>query len=158
MSDHVLGPEAVPHSAQLLDPHLGPHLDDARIHDRVDRRRQVRNLLLAIAALQPFLEIEIAGSVEGDGVSVEEVGHEDVVAILGELVGEELCVGEVVPDHVCDDEDAPFGGGLGGFGEVGLDLADFAHGAGRRAVVLDALVAAATWLVGCHGLRGLWVD
>ena len=56
-----------------------------------------------------------------------------------------------VADHVRDEEDAPFGGAVAGFGEVGLDFADFAHAAGGAAVVLDALVAAATGLVRCHG-------
>ena len=60
------------------------------------------DLLLAVLALHPFLDVEVAGAVERDGVAVEQVGHEDEIAIRGELVGDELGVVEAVTDHVGD--------------------------------------------------------
>lgn len=116
MPDHVLGAEAVSHATDALAAQLGAHLDERGVDDRVDRGRQVAGW-----ALEPFLHVEPCGPVQGDGVAVEEVRHDDEVAVGGELVGDELGVDEGVADHVGKDEDGVLGGFGGGVGEVGLD-------------------------------------
>lgn len=60
------------------------------------------DLALAVLALHPFLDVEVARSVERDGIVVEQIGHEDEVAIGGELVGDQLGIVESVADHVGD--------------------------------------------------------
>lgn len=46
---------------------------------------------------------------------MEEIGHDDVVAVGGELVGDELGVDELMADHVGEDDDG--GGSVFGLGE-----------------------------------------
>lgn len=62
----------------------------------------MRRLLRVVLAVQPLHEVEVARAVEGDRVSIEEVGHHDEVAVGGELVGDELGVIKAVADHVGD--------------------------------------------------------
>ena len=81
---------------------LCPHLDQARIDDGVHHRRQVRLFIWVVFSSQPFLDIEVAGSVERNRVLVEDVGHQDEIAIGSELIGDELCVVEAVADNVRD--------------------------------------------------------
>jgi hypothetical protein len=81
---------------------LGSHLHDAGIDNGIDRGRQMRRLLWVVLALEPLHNVEIAGAVQGDRVAVEEVGHQDKVAIGGELVGDELGIVEAVADDIGD--------------------------------------------------------
>lgn len=50
---------------------------------------------------------------------MEEVGHDDEVAVGGVLVGEELGVDVLVADYVGEEEDCVFGRFGGRVGEVG---------------------------------------
>ena len=68
---------------------FGAHGDEAGVDYGVDGWWGVGDFLLGglVGALEPGLDVEVAGAVEGDGVAVEEVGHHDEVAVCGELVG-----------------------------------------------------------------------
>lgn len=75
------------------------------------------DLLFAVFALHPFLNVEITWPVQWDRVAIEQIGHHDEVARLGqilfidscsyspvrsELVGYELGIVEAMADHVCN--------------------------------------------------------
>lgn len=115
----VLSTKAVSDGADLLRALL-LHVGDGLLDDRVDRVGQVA-LAFGAALLQPGHDVEVFGPVELDGVALEEVGHDDIVAVGGELVGDELGVDELMADHVGEDDDG--GGGVLGLGEsdVGRD-------------------------------------
>lgn len=70
-------------------------------------------------AFDPVHYLEARGSVQGDTVAVEEVGHHDEVSFGGELVCDESGIDEVVPNHVCEDENCILGGFVGWVDEVG---------------------------------------
>lgn len=154
MPDDILCAETVADSANLLQAHLRPHLDQARIDDGIDGRRQMAALGPAFG--QPRHEIKVAREVEREGVAVKEIRHDDMVAVCGELVGDKLGVVKPVTEHVGDDEDALLARRVFRVREVGLDVADGLHLARRRAFVPDAGVAAGTGSVGGHGC-GLFV-
>jgi hypothetical protein len=65
------------------------HCDEAGVDYGVDGWWGVGDFLFRglVGALEPGLDVEVAGAVEGDGVAVEEVGHHHEVAVCGELVG-----------------------------------------------------------------------
>ena len=109
VADDVLGAEAVSHCADLLAVVHSAHLDERRVDDGVDIRRQVGRFLRVVSALQPLLDVKVAWSVQWDRVATEHVRHYDEVAVGGELVGDQLGVDEFVPDHVGDEEDAEIG-------------------------------------------------
>lgn len=81
----------------------------------------------------PGPKVKVAGPVKAEGVAVEDVGHQDGVALGGEVVGQQLAV---LPDadDVGQEEDALALASLvgGGSGQVGVDVAvdfgDFAFG------------------------------
>jgi hypothetical protein len=81
---------------------LLPHLDDARVDDWVDVGGQVVALLRVVLAVEPLHDVEAVGPVQLDWIAVEEVWHHHEVAVGGELVGDQLCVVELVADHVGD--------------------------------------------------------
>jgi hypothetical protein len=110
---NVLAAKAVSDRANLLRALL-LHVRQRRLDDRVDLVRQVA-LALGAALLQPGHDVEVFGAVELHGVALEEVGHDDVVAVGSELVGDELGVDELMADHVGEDDDG--GGGVFGLGE-----------------------------------------
>lgn len=70
-------------------------------------------------ACEPFHNIEVVGAVERDWIAFEEVGHNDEVAICGELIGNELGVDKFMADDIGEDENG--GGCVFAFwvGEVG---------------------------------------
>ena len=53
-----------------------------------------------VSAVQPFHDIEIARTVQGNCVSVKEIRHKYEVAIRSELIGDELSIVETMTDHV----------------------------------------------------------
>jgi hypothetical protein len=116
----VLSAKAVSDRTDLLRSLL-LHVRQSLLDDRVDGVGQVA-LALGTALLQPVHDVEALGRVELHGVALEEVGHDDVVAVGGELVGDELGVDEFMADHVGEDDDG--GGGVFGLwvGDVGRDL------------------------------------
>lgn len=86
-----LGAEAVPQSAELLDAVLLLQGLDGLDDDGVDGLLGVR--IVASGALShPGHEVESAGAVEGDWVTVEDVNDQGKVAVGGELVSHELAV------------------------------------------------------------------
>ena len=95
MSDHILRPKTIPDRPKFLAPVLRPQLDDGSVNDRVDPWRKMPG-----GSVQPFLNVEVTWAIEWDGVSVEEIGHDDEVAIGGELIGDKLGVVEFVADDV----------------------------------------------------------
>ena len=104
--DDVLGAEAVADGADLGEGVLRAHLDQAGVDDRVDGGREVGDSVGVESSAHPCLDVEVTWAVEWDRVAVEEVRHQDEVAVGGELVGDELRVDELVADHVGDQEDA----------------------------------------------------
>lgn len=40
------------------------------------------NLLFVVFSVQPFPEVEAFGHVQGDGISLKKIGHEDEVSVL----------------------------------------------------------------------------
>lgn len=115
----VLAAEAVADGTDLLRALL-LHVCQSLLDDRVDGVRQVA-LALGTALLQPGHDVEVLGAVQLDGVAFEKVGHDDPVAVGGELVGDELGVDEFMADHVGQNDNGG-GGVLGlGVGDVGRD-------------------------------------
>jgi hypothetical protein len=116
----VLSTKAVSNRADLLRALL-LHVRQSLLDDRVNGVRQVA-LAFGAALLQPVHDVEALGRVELHGVALEEVGHDDVVAVGGELVGDELGVDELMADNVGEDDDG--GGSVLGLweGDVGRDL------------------------------------
>lgn len=105
---NIFGTKAVSNSTNLLHTLVLLHVLDDLLHDWVD-------LLLGVAlgwarGGQPLHDVKVIWAVERDWVALEEIGHDDVVAISGELVGDELGVVELVADDVGEDEDR--GGGV----------------------------------------------
>ena len=116
----VLSAKAVSDGTDLLRALL-LHVCQSLLDDRVDLIGQVA-LAFRAALLQPGHDVEVRRAVELHGVALEEVGHDDEVAVGGELVGDELGVDELMADHVGEDDDG-VGGVLGlGVGDVGGDL------------------------------------
>ena len=63
---------------------------DAFLENGIDGFREVR--VLAVTAFgHPSHEVEVARAIKREGVAVEEVDNEGVVAVSGELVGHQLC-------------------------------------------------------------------
>ena len=58
-----------------------------------------------VATLQPLRNVEVAGTVKLDGILVEQVRHQNQIAIGGDLVGDELCVQELVSHDVGEAEE-----------------------------------------------------
>ena len=110
----ILGAEAVADSTDLLDAESLTHVLDGLLDDGVD----VGGLVVG----QPGGQIGLAGLHGGDGdlVALEQVGDDSQVAIGGELVGEELGVGENAED-VGQEEDGLVGALVLGVGDVGVD-------------------------------------
>lgn len=57
-------------------------------------------LLLVVLAHQPFVEVQARGATNGDGITIEEIGDQDQVAIGGELVGDQLSILEAVAQDI----------------------------------------------------------
>lgn len=108
----VLAAEAVADGTDLLRALL-LHVCQSLLDDRVDGVRQVA-LALGTALLQPGHDVEVLRAVQLDGVALEKVGHDDPVAVGGELVGDELGVDEFMADHVGQNDNG--GGGVFGLG------------------------------------------
>ena len=50
-----------------------------------------------VLAHQPFVEVQARGATNGDGITIEEIGDQDQVAIGSKLVGDQLSILEPVP-------------------------------------------------------------
>jgi hypothetical protein len=89
---NVLAAEAVADSTDLLRTLL-LHVCQGLLDDRVDGVRQVA-LALGSALGQPLHDVKVSSAelVELDGVTLEKIGHDDPVAVGGELVGDQLGV------------------------------------------------------------------
>jgi hypothetical protein len=76
--------------------------------------------VLGHVVYDPLLDGKVLGTfvVQQPGVSLEKVGHDDVVSVGGIGVGQQLGVGEFVADDVGEEEEDLGGGGTG---NVGLD-------------------------------------
>lgn len=120
----VLGTEAVADATDALGAQLALEL----LNDRVDNGVE----LLGLVVLQPAGEVKALGNVDRNGVAVEEVGHNDEVAIGGVLIGDagdqllamglrcwvmqlraaaalQLGVDELMAENVSEDHDSVFG-------------------------------------------------
>lgn len=110
----ILATEAVADSTDLLDAESLTHVLDGLLDDGVD----VGGLVVG----QPGGQIGLAGLHGGDGdlVTLEQVGDDSQVAIGGELVGEELGVGENAED-IGQEEDGLVGALVLRVGDVVVD-------------------------------------
>jgi hypothetical protein len=77
-------------------------LNDTSVNSRIDTRREMRELLRVVLAIQPLHDIEVSRTVEGNWVAIKEIWHQREIAIGGELVGYQLCVVEAVADDIGD--------------------------------------------------------
>lgn len=110
-----LSTEAVPNSANLLHAQSLTDVLDRSLDDGVD----VGGLVLG----EPRGEINVAGVHVGDAdlVTLEQIRDDGQVAALGELIGEQLGVGEDAED-VGEEDDGLLGGLVVlGVGDVGVD-------------------------------------
>lgn len=120
----VLGTEAVADATDALCAQLALELLDDRVDNGVE--------LLGLVVLQPAGEVKALRDVDRNGVAVEEVGHNDEVAIGGVLIGDagdqllamgfrcwmmqlraaaalQLGVDELMAENVSEDHDSVFG-------------------------------------------------
>lgn len=82
---------------------LGPQFDDTGVDDWIDVDWRMCNLLLfGVCALNPLLDVEVARTIQGERVTVENIGHDHEIAISCELIGDQLGIVEVVADHIGD--------------------------------------------------------
>ena len=91
----VLGAEAITDASDGLDTLLSQLLYRC-FYDGIDT-------FIAVAR-PPLHEVEVGWAVQLKGVAVEEIGHDDVVAVGGELVRNELGIDELVTDDIGQDE------------------------------------------------------
>jgi hypothetical protein len=114
ITDDVLSAEAVADSSDLLDAEGLAHVLDGLLDDRV----HIGGLVLG----QPGWQVSLAGlhGLDGDLVALEQIRDDGQVAIVGELVGEKLGVGEDAED-VGQEEDSLLGALVLGIGDVGVD-------------------------------------
>jgi hypothetical protein len=118
---NVLAAEAVADSANLLRALL-LHVCQSLLDDRVDSVRQVA-LALGAALGQPLHDVKVSSAelVELDGVALKKIGHDDPVAVGGELVGDQLGVDEGVAHDIGKDDDGVCGVLVLGVADVGGD-------------------------------------
>lgn len=118
---NVLATKAVADSTNLLRTLL-LHVCQSLLDNRVDGVRQVA-LALRAALGQPSHDVEVACSelVELNGVALEEIGHDDPVAVGGELVGDQLRVDKGVAHDIGKDDDGVGGVLVLGVADVGGD-------------------------------------
>jgi hypothetical protein len=96
MSDNVLRTEAVADSTDSFAAKFGSHFDQGGLDDRVDDRREVPG-----RSFEPTRKIEcLEGSVQWDGIAMENVRHHDEVAVCCQLVGDELRVYEEMANDI----------------------------------------------------------
>ena len=112
MPDNILCPKAISDSTNLFGSLL-LQLFQGSLHNG-------SNLLNTMFG-PPGAHIEVYRSIERNWVALEHIGHDDEIAIGGELVRDELGVDESVANDIGDDEDAVFGRLVGRIGEVCLD-------------------------------------
>lgn len=111
----VAAAKTVADPADTLDAKLLAHLANNVVDDGLD--------VLGQMVLEPVHDLEALGSIQRDRVALEQVGHDDEVAMLGELVGQKLGVDELVADYVGEDEDGMFRRLVGGIRDVCRDCA-----------------------------------
>lgn len=118
---HILGTEAVTNTTNTLAAVLAPHV----LQNGVDGGLGLLNSVLA----QPGHEVKICGLViQRDGITVEQVRHDDEVPAGSEQVRDELGIVELVADHISQDEDSILGGLVCRVGEVRRDwIVNTAH-------------------------------
>jgi hypothetical protein len=114
--------KAVANGTNLLDAQITQRLD-ALDDDGVNGLGGVR--VVASRSLgHPGPKVKVARPVQAEGVAVEDVGHQDGVALGGKIVGQQLAV---LPDanDIGDEEDALALASLvgGGSGQVGVNVA-----------------------------------
>lgn len=52
---------------------------------------------------------------------MEQVGHNDEVAVRRQLIRDQLGIDEAVADHICQQENGPLGGLIRGTSNIDLD-------------------------------------
>lgn len=89
VSDYVFRAEAVAYPTDFLAVVFCAHGDEAGIDDRIDDWRGVGNFLVRflVVTFEPGLDVEVAWSIEGNGVTVEQIWHHHEISIGSELVG-----------------------------------------------------------------------
>lgn len=114
VADDVLGTEAVADSTDLLDTESLAQVLDGLVDDGLD--------IVGLVLGQPGGQVGLTRlhGLEGDLVTLEQVGDDGQVAIVGELVGKQLGVG-VDAEDVGQEEDGLFGALVLGIGDVAVD-------------------------------------
>ena len=104
VTHHVLGSETVAYAADALEACFLAHVLDQRLSDGLNVFHCVG--FAAVLALEPGLQVEVRGSVQGDGIALEDIWDVGHVAVFCKLVGDQLDVDELVANDVRDEEDA----------------------------------------------------
>lgn len=88
-------PKAVANGTDPLTAHTRPHLAQHSLNHRLHAVRQ-----MARRPLQPRHKVEGGRAVQRDWITVEQVWHDDEVAVRCQLVGYQLGINEAVPDYI----------------------------------------------------------
>ena len=162
---NILGSETVAHRAQFLHSQVARHLLEHRFDNGI-RLVGAMAFALGTATLQPFHDI----GPFLDSIALEEIRHDDEIAVRGVLVSDELGVDQVVTPDIRDEQDRVRRILRLGVGEVRLDCSNGEHWSARGvenephfltfsnvlhlafglAFVLDTNGAAFSWWMGCH--------
>lgn len=116
MSNASTHPEAIPDCPDAFRTKVGLQLRKHSPDNGLDALWQ-----MTWRALEPAHEIKVRGAIQRDWIAVEQVGHDDEVAIGRQLVGDELGVREAVADDISEEQDGALGRAVRGTRHVGLD-------------------------------------
>lgn len=75
--------------------------------------------MLGRVVLDPVHNLEALRPVQGNRVTLKQVGQQDEIAVGGKLISNELCVDKLVTDDIGKDEDGILCGLVRWVGEVG---------------------------------------
>lgn len=126
----VFAAKAIANATNLVTSQRATHLLENSTYDGID--------MSWIMVLQPFHDLETLRAVHGHRIVVEQIGHDDKVAISSILVSDELRVDELVPYHVGEDEDSVGGALVLRVGHVCWGFSRLVIG--KREIEADALL------------------
>ncbi len=83
---YIFGAEAISHCSDPLTAVFGAHLDETGVDDWVDGWWEMAAFVgIGVFAFEPFLDVEVAGPVEGNGIAVEDIRHYNELDVVGKV-------------------------------------------------------------------------